>query len=66
MNDLYKMVKVYCTKDFLFSKINTIMKKKNYKKESHYVDPQIKVVKIAGNPILADSTPSSCAWIPVN
>ena len=66
MNDLYKMVKVYCTKDFLFSKIYTIMKKKNYKKESQYVDPQIKVVKITDNPILADSTPSSCAWIPVN
>ena len=42
------------------------MNKKNYKKESQYVDPQIKVVKITGNPILADSTPSSCAWIPVN
>lgn len=36
------------------------------KKKSHYEDPQIKVVKVTGNPILADSTPDSCAWIPVN
>jgi len=49
------MVKVYCTKDFLFSKINKIMNKKNYKKESQYVDPFIKVVEISGAPILADS-----------
>ena len=31
------------------------MTKKNYKKESQYVDPFIKVVEISGAPILADS-----------
>ena len=32
------------------------MNKVKEKKESHFEDPQIKVVKISGAPILADST----------
>jgi len=36
------------------------MNKKNYKKESQYVDPFIKVVEISGAPILADSTSCFC------